>query len=542
MVKVERISGNIVDLIKDRIYPGTLVIKGGSIVDIIEEEHEYGNYLIPGLVDAHIHIESSMLVPAEFAGMAVVHGTVAVVSDPHEIANVLGIKGIRYMINNGIKVPFKFYFGAPACVPATEFETAGAELNAARIEALFKRDGLRFLCEVMNYPDVLKGDPGVMAKIEMAQKYHKPIDGHAPGLSGQDLKTYLQTGIGTDHEAFQFEEGLEKIEAGMRILIREGTAAKNFNQLQALIPRYPDHCMFCCDDKHPDDLLKGHINDLVKKALRNGYDKMQVLKCATLNPVQHYGLEVGLLQKGDPADVVVIDDFERFRILETYINGVMVAKDGEHFIPKVKSHIINNFKVKPKRPVDFRIKADQTEIDVIEVIDGELVTGWLKTEPKVEEGYIISDPERDLLKITVVNRYREVSPAVGFIKNFGLQKGAIASSVAHDSHNIVAVGVSDEDLARAVNLIIRHKGGLGVVGDGREEILPLPVAGLMSTEDGYKVAKDYQRIAARAKELGSKLKDPFMTMSFMTLLVIPELKISDRGLFDGKNFRPIIKY
>ena len=539
MENVERISGNIVDLINDRTYPGTLVFKDGSIADIIEADHEYENYLIPGLVDAHIHIESSMLVPTEFARMAVVHGTVAVVSDPHEIANVLGVKGIRYMIENGKKAPFKFYFGAPASVPATEFETAGARLNAARIEALFKKDGVQYLSEVMNYPGVLKADPEVMAKIGIAQKHHKPIDGHAPGLTGQDLKKYLEAGITTDHEAFQLEEGLEKIEAGMKLLIREGTAAKNFRQLQALIPQYSDQCMFCCDDKHPDDLLQGQINDLVKRALRNGYDKMQVLKCATVNPIKHYGLKVGLLQKGDPADLVVIDNFEAFNIIETYINGVMVAKNGESLLPKVKIGVINNFKVKPKRPVDFRIKADLNEIDVIEVIDGELVTGWTKTAPKVERGYTISDPERDLLKITVVNRYRKAPPAVGFIKNFGLMKGTIASSVAHDSHNIVAVGVSDEDLARAVNLIIKHKGGLGVVGDGWEEILPLPVAGLMSIDDGYKVAKDYQRIAVRAKELGSNLKDPFMTMSFMTLLVIPELKISDRGLFDGKRFRLI---
>lgn len=534
---IQRISGNIVDLINNRIYPGTLVIEDGIIADIIEEEHEYENYLIPGLVDAHIHIESSMLVPAEFARMAVVHGTVAVVSDPHEIANVLGIQGVRYMIENSSKVPLKFYFGAPACVPATQYETTGAELDATALNELFQRDEVYFLSEVMNYPGVLRGEPGIMTKIKLAKEYRKPIDGHAPGLIGSDLKRYQQAGISTDHEVYQFEEGLEKIKAGMKLLIREGTAAKNFQQLEALIPQYSDFCMFCCDDKHPDELLQGHINELVKTALSKGYDHFQVLKCATVNPVQHYGLKVGLLQKGDPADLVVIDDLESFRILETYINGRCVARHGQALFPKVASPVINNFKVKPKRPVDFRIKADRDEIDVIEAVDGELVTGWLKTDPKVEEGYIISDPERDLLKITVVNRYREAPPAVGFIKNFGLRKGAIASSVAHDSHNIVAVGVSDQDLARAVNLIIEHQGGLGVVGDGWEEILPLPVAGLMSTADGHRVAADYQRIAAKAKELGAKLRDPFMTMSFMTLLVIPNLKISDRGLFDVKNFR-----
>ncbi len=541
METLKQISGNIVDLVNDRIYPGTLVIKDGKIADIIREESEYRNYLLPGLIDAHVHIESSMLVPAEFARLAVTHGTVAVVSDPHEIANVLGIDGVRYMIENGQKVPFKFYFGVPACVPATGFETAGAELNAAQIEELFQKDGLFFLSEMMNYPGVLNSNPEVMAKIGIARKYHKPIDGHAPGLSGEELKKYIQAGITTDHEAFQLEEGLAKIKAGMKILIREGSAAKNFEELHGLIPQYSDYCMFCCDDKHPNDLVQGHINDLVKMALAKGYDKLKVLKCATVNPVKHYGLEVGLLQKGDPADLIIIDGFEKFTILATYINGVIVAKDGESLIPKVKTRAINKFKVKPKNPNDFKVKHYEKEIDLIEVVDGELVTNRLRVTPKVEDGYLKSDPERDLLKITVVNRYRDVSPAVALIKNFGLKQGAIASSVAHDSHNIVAVGVSDDDLARAVNLIIKNEGGLAIVGDCFEDLLPLPVAGLMSIEDGYQVAEGYRRIAAKAKMLGSRLKDPFMTMSFMTLLVIPELKISDRGLFDGLKFEFVIE-
>lgn len=537
MKNVFKISGNIVDPVNSIIYSGTLEIGDGKIINIIREEREYQNYLVPGLVDAHIHIESSMLAPSEFAGLAVTHGTVAVVSDPHEIANVLGIDGVRYMVENGKKVPLKFYFGAPACVPATGFETAGAVLDASQIEELFQKDDLKFLSEMMNYPGVLNDDPEVMAKIKIAQKYRKPIDGHAPGLKGEALKKYVQAGISTDHEAFQPEEGLEKIEAGMKILIREGTAAKNFDELHGLIPQYSDQCMFCCDDKHPDDLVQGHINDLVKMALRKGYDKMKVLKCATVNPVKHYGLEVGLLQKGDPADLIVIDGFERFSILETYINGVLVAKDGVSLIPKAQTDVINNFKAKAKKPVDFAIKAETNEIDVIEVIDGELVTGRFKINPKVEHGSIISDPARDILKIAVVNRYREEPPAVAFIRNFGLKQGALASSVSHDSHNIVAVGVSDEDLARAVNLIVKNKGGLGIVGDCFEDVLPLPVAGLMSIEDGRRVGELYRQIAEKAKLLGSGLKDPFMTMSFMTLLVIPELKISDRGLFDGKRFQ-----
>lgn len=531
-----KISGNIMDPVNAHLYPGTLVIKDGRIVEIIREDRDYPNYIMPGLVDAHIHIESSMLAPAEFARLAVTHGTVAVVADPHEIANVLGIDGIRYMVENGKNVPFKFYFGAPACVPATGFETAGAELNSAQIKEMFEKDGLYFLSEMMNYPGVLNNDPEVMAKIEIARKFQKPIDGHAPGLKGEELKRYIQAGITTDHEAFQLEEGLEKIEAGMKILIREGSAAKNFEELHRLIPLYPNACMFCCDDKHPDDLVQGHINELVKRALQKGYDKMKVLQCATVNPVRHYGLEAGLLRKGDPADLIVVDDFERFTILETYINGILVAKEGESLIPKTQTGAINNFKAKPKKPFDFAVKAGKKEVDVIEVIDEELVTNRLRVSPKLDEGYLNSDPERDILKITVINRYQEKPPAVAFIKNFGLKGGALASSVAHDSHNLVAVGVSDEDLARAVNLVIENRGGLAVVGDGFEDVLPLPVAGLMSLGDGLRVAADYQRIAARAKELGSKLRDPFMTMSFMTLLVIPELKISDRGLFDGKNF------
>lgn len=532
-----KISGNIVDPVNAQVYSGTLVIEDGMIMAIIREDQDYPNYLIPGLVDAHVHIESSMLVPSEFAGLAVTHGTVAVVSDPHEIANVLGIEGVRYMIENGKKVPFKFYFGAPACVPATGFETAGAELDSTQLEEMFQKDGLSFLSEMMNYPGVLGNDPEVMAKLAVARKFQKPIDGHAPGLKGEELKKYTQAGITTDHEAFQFEEGLAKIKAGMKILIREGSAAKNFEELHGLIPYYPDKCMFCCDDKHPNDLVRGHINELVKRALGKGYDKMKVLQCATVNPVQHYGLAVGLLQKGDPADFIVVDDFERFTILETYINGILVAKAGKSLIPKTQTKVINNFKAKPKMPFDFAVKAGRKEIDVIEVIEGELITNWLRVSPKVEDGYLRSDPEQDLLKIAVINRYQEKPPAVAFIKNFGLKHGAIASSVAHDSHNLVAIGVLDEDLARAVNLVIENRGGLAVVGEGFEDFLPLPVGGLMSLEDGHRVAADYERIAAKARLLGTKLSDAFMTMSFMTLLVIPELKISDQGLFDGKDFQ-----
>ncbi len=536
--KVNKISGNIVDLINSKIFPGTLKISGGKITEIIPNNQKYDYFIIPGLVDAHIHIESSMLVPSEFARLAVIHGTVAVVSDPHEMANVLGIEGIRYMIDNGKKVPFKFYFGVPSCVPATDFETSGARITAEETEILFHKDKLNNLSEMMNFPGVLADDPGILSKITIAQKYGKPIDGHAPGLKGEELLKYIEAGISTDHEAYQFEEGLEKVKAGMKILIREGTAAKNFTELIGLINEYSDLCMFCCDDKHPNELVKSHINGIMKQAFNMGYDKFKVLKCASVNPVKHYNLDVGLLQKGDPADFLIIDSFEEFNILKTYIDGRLVAENGRSLEPQSKAGIINNLKIKPKQASDFTVKALPGRIKVIEALDGELVTNKITVEPKVVVGNIVSNPEIDILKIAVVNRYVDTPPAVAFIKNFGLKTGAIASSVAHDSHNIIAVGVNDQDIANVVNLIIKARGGLAAVAGDKSELLPLPVAGLMSVEGGFRVAQEYEQLAKFAKEqLGSTLKDPFMTMSFMSLLVIPAIKISDKGLFDVERFQ-----
>jgi adenine deaminase len=535
-----RISGNIVDIIQSEIYPGTLEVAQGKLVDIIPDDRSYDCFIIPGLIDAHVHIESSMMTPAEFARIAVTHGTVAAVSDPHEIANVMGIEGIRYMIASGRKALFKFYFGISPCVPATKFETSGARIDLSEIEALFQKDHLKYVSELMNYPGVLSNDPEVWAKIAVAHKYGKPIDGHAPGLTGKDLLKYVQAGISTDHEAFQLQEGLTKIKAGMKILIREGTAAKDFTALSGLLADYSDFCMFCCDDKHPNDLVQGHINDIVKRALLMGYDKFKVLKCASLNPVKHYGLDVGLLQKGDPADFVIIDDFENFRILQTYVAGKLVAENGRSRIAKSKAAIVNYFKVRPKKAADFEVKAQTGNISVIEAADGELITKKILREPQILDGMVVSDPEGDVLKITVVNRYQDAPPAVAFIKNFGLKKGAIASSVAHDSHNIIAIGVTDEDIAKAVNLIIKNKGGLTAACGKATKVLPLPIAGLMSGDDGYRVAQKYSELARYAKTvLGSTLKDPYMTMSFMALLVIPDIKISDKGLFDGRSFQLI---
>jgi adenine deaminase len=551
------ISGVIVDIHNRKFFPGTITYTDGKIMSITEDDNLYHNFILPGFIDSHVHIESSMLIPSEFARLAVVHGTVATVSDPHEIANVLGVPGIRYMIDNGKKVPVKFYFGASSCVPATTFETAGAEITPSDINELFEKDGLKYLSEMMNYPGVLFKDPVVLEKIRIAHELGKPIDGHAPGLMGEDAKKYIsgglpagdpaQAGITTDHECFMLDEALDKIKYGMKILIREGSAAKNYEALHLLIKQYPDMVMFCSDDKHPNDLVKSHIDELVKRSVRYGYNFFDVLRCASLNPVEHYKLDVGLLRVGDKADFIVVNNFSEFKIQQTYINGQLVAENGKTLIQRVDSEIINNFNCSPKSPADFFISEPRSvandgvpiipRIRVIEALDGQLITNELHYDAVSQNGNMISDVSNDLLKMTVVERYHNGKPSTGFIKNFGLKKGAIASCVGHDSHNIIAVGVTDEDICNAVNGIIENKGGISVSFDGKTEALPLPVAGIMTNEDGYIVAEKYSRIDELAKELGSKLLAPFMTLSFMALLVIPRLKLSDKGLFDGKQFK-----
>jgi adenine deaminase len=532
-----RVSGNIVDIFASEVYPGTIEITDGRIAGIRRDRGKHGVFIVPGLVDAHVHIESSMMVPSEFARLAVTHGTVASVSDPHEIANVLGIKGVEYMIENGRTSPFKFWFGAPSCVPATPFETAGARIGPSDIESLFKSDEVKYLSEVMNFPGVLKAERDVMEKIGIAARLGKPVDGHAPGLVGEPLRRYVSAGISTDHETFQYEEGEEKLALGMKLIIREGSAAKNFDALCPLIARYPAQCMFCSDDKHPDDLVSGHINELVKKGLRAGIDLMTLLRCASANPVSHYGLNVGLLRVGDPADFLEVANLARFDVLKTYINGVVAAENGVTLLARTPSGRANFFKAGPKSPSDFAVKGRGKTVNVIEAIDNQVITGRMKGPVKsVKGGNLVSDTERDTLKIAVVNRYEDLPPAIGFVRNFGLRKGAIASSVAHDSHNIIAVGVTDEDICEAVNLIVEAKGGLAVVHEHVREVLPLPVAGLMSDDEGTSVAKSYGKLDHLAKQLGSFLNAPFMTLSFMALLVIPKLKLSDKGLFDGEKF------
>ncbi|MBN2297253.1 MAG: adenine deaminase [Deltaproteobacteria bacterium] len=530
------ISGNIVDVLHDRIYPGTLVISDGRIVDIIEENREYDTYIIPGFVDSHIHIESSMLTPAEFARIAVIHGTVAVVSDPHEIANVLGMDGVRYMIDNGRKSLLKFFFGAPSCVPATPFETSGAVIDSRAISELLSSDDVRYLSEVMNYPGVLSREPEVMAKIGIAKGLNKPIDGHAPGLRGDMLREYVGAGMQTDHETYELDEALEKLKLSMSVQIREGSAAKDFDALHRIIDRYSSLCMFCSDDKHPDDLIKGHINLLVKKAVALGHDPMAVLRCACVNPVLHYGLDVGLLQIGDCADLAVVDDLKAFTVIETWINGCKAACKGKTLLPQVAGDAPNVFNVSSKDVSQFRVPALSEEIHIIHAKDGQLITGSIRDRALVTDGCAVSDTSRDILKISVVNRYEDSRPAVGFVKGFGLVRGAIATSVAHDSHNIVAVGVTDRDICDAVNAVIENRGGLAAAHEGQVESLALRVAGLMSDEDAYKVAERYSLLDSLAGEFGSTMNAPFLTLSFMALLVIPSLKLSDKGLFDAERF------
>jgi len=533
------IKGNICCPVSKRIFYGELHIDNGIIKEIIELSSPIDTFFIlPGLVDAHIHIESSLLVPSEFARAAVKHGTTATVSDPHEIANVMGLPGIEFMIENGKKTPFKFNFGASSCVPATNFETAGATITTNDIDKLLQRDDIKYLSEMMNYPGVLFEFPEVIEKLKIAQKYGKPIDGHSPGLRGKDAQKYISMGISTDHECFKLDEALEKISYGMKIIIREGTAAKNFEELHPILSSHPDMCMFCSDDKHPDDLLIGHINKIMARAIEKGHNFFNVLRAATYNPIKHYNLNSGLLQIGDPADLILVKDIKNFYVISTIIDGKYAYNDGKVLIDTVHIEPINHFNCSKKKPEDFKIYSNNNKVtvNVIEAVEGQLITNKILAELNVVNGEILPDTNNDILKIAVVNRYKDNPPTVAFIKNFGLKKGAIASSVGHDSHNIIAVGTNDEDLANAVNLIIENKGGLSLASKDEKDILPLPVAGLMSTDDVANVGKKYSNLYQRARQLGSNLHSVYMTASFMALLVIPSIKLSDLGLFNGEKF------
>jgi adenine deaminase len=521
-------KANLVDIRSKEIQASKIEIKDGIIHSIEPIDEVCEGYILPGLIDTHIHVESSMLVPSEFARLAVMHGTVATVSDPHEIANVLGVRGVEFMLENASKTNFKFYFGASPCVPATPFETSGDILDVDAVTTLLKNPKIKFLSEVMNFPGVLANDVDTISKIAAAKSVNKPIDGHAPGMTGDDLTRYIDAGISTDHEAFSYEEGLEKLEKGMKILVREGSAAKNFEALHPLIDTHHKNMMFCSDDRHPDDLLQGHINDMVTRAIGLGHDVFDVLEMACINPIEHYGLDVGTLRVGESADFIKVADLEYFKVLETYINGTLVAKDGKTLLDSVAVNPPNKFEAKAKEPKDFYL-LECENMEVIQVVDHELMT---------YEKISHSTEDKDILKIAVINRYEDIAiQGIAHVKGFGLKRGAIASSVAHDSHNIIVVGCDDASMAKAANLVIEAKGGVSAVSDDIEELLALGVAGIMSSEDAFAVAQRYEVIDTFVKEqLNSNLSAPFMTLSFMALLVIPEIKLSDKGLFDGRSF------
>ena len=531
-----KIKGRIVDIYNKTIYTGELVVEGGKIKAIIKKNHQVTDFIMPGFIDAHIHIESSMLVPSEFAKIAVTHGTVATVSDPHEIANVLGIEGIEFMIENGNKVPFKFNFGAPSCVPATAFESAGAVIDSEGIKKLLQKKEIKYLAEMMNYPGVLYDDDEISKKIAWAKHYNKPVDGHAPGLRGDDITKYISAGISTDHECFTHEEGLEKLQKGMKVIIREGSAAKNFEALIDLLPEHFENMMFCSDDKHPDDLLINHINKLCARSIKKEIDLYKVLQAACINPINHYNLDVGTLKVGDPADFIIVEDLVNFKTLQTYIDGELVFSKGISKIESIPFKILNNFNTNKKSISDFRVESNTKQIRVIEALEGELVTNELIENSLIENGNLISNIHTDVLKMAVVNRYKNEKPAIAFIKNFGLKEGAIASSVGHDSHNVIAIGSTDEAICNAINLLIETKGGICALSNSEKKVLPLPIAGIMSDQNGKTIGKEYALLDQMAKEMGSTLKAPYMTLSFMALLVIPSLKLSDKGLFNGSKF------
>ena len=537
---MNQISAFLIDIHQRSIYPARISYSERGI-QIIEpcDASLCKTYVLPGFVDAHIHIESSLMVPSQFARMAVAHGTVATVSDPHEIANVLGVKGVEYMLDDASNVPFHFFFGAPSCVPASVFETNGATLGPAEVEYLLSKDSIWYLAEVMNFPGVIAVDPDLMQKIAIAKRLNKPVDGHAPALSGEGLKKYIAAGITTDHECFKLEEALEKLENGMKIQIREGSAACNFEALHSLISSHRASVMLCSDDKHPDSLLDGHLNSIVKRALLKGHNLFDCLIAASKNTIEHYSLPVGMLRTGDSADFIEIDSPENFLVLQTVIKGKTVYNRGDVLFDSPRTGSINEFLRYQIKPEDIKVSfSGEQNIPVIQAIDGQLITTKGLVSPKVINNEIVSDVSRDILKIVVINRYHQAKPAVSFIQNFGLKKGAMASTVAHDSHNLIAVGTNDEDLLRVIELVQNSKGGLAATAHGIDELLPLDVAGLMSTLSADDVTDRYIRLDHFVKhELGSGLRAPFMTLSFMALLVIPSIKLSDKGLFDGDSFR-----
>ena len=534
----------VADVVSGIVRPCTVTVRDWRIASIVPTVGPVDpGILVPGFVDAHVHVESSMLPPWEFARVAMRHGTVASVSDPHEIANVLGEPGVRYMLGDIAGSPFTCWFGCPSCVPATGFETAGATLDADACAQLLDDPGIHYLSEMMNWPGAIAGDAQVLAKIAAAKARGKRVDGHAPGLRGEQARAYFARGIETDHECFTLEEARDKAALGVRILIREGSAARNFDALWPLLREHPELCMFCTDDAHPDDLLVGHLDRLLARSVANGIEPMAALRAATLHPVRHYGLPCGLLQTGDRADMVLVDDLRDFRVRRTWIAGHVVAEEGITRIAPRPSGTPNAFRAARFRAEDFVVRspaacAQGTTVQVHAIVaeDGQLVTKRADVAARTSNGMVEPDPSSDLLQIAVVNRYSDAPIAAAFVRGFGLKRGAIASSVAHDCHNVVAVGASREAIVAAVNAVFAGRGGLAVADGDAVESLALPIAGLMSDRPAEEVGAAYARLSARAKALGSPLRAPFMTAGFMALLVIPALKLSDRGLFDGTKF------
>jgi len=534
-MKIIEMEGNIVDIYQRQIYPARIIIEGERIKKIERINKEETVYILPGLIDSHIHIESSMTTPASFASAIVPHGTTGVVEDPHEIANVLGIEGVKFMIEESEKVPLKFWFGAPSCVPATNFETSGARIDSGETDELLKLKTITHLAEMMNFPGVIYHDREVLNKIEIAKKYGKPIDGHAPALSGENLKKYVSAGISTDHECTTIEEAREKISLGMKIMIREGSAARNLNALKSLIKSNPDMVMLCTDDLHPEMLAKNHINKIAARLIKEGFNIFDVFKSCTINPAEHYKLNAGLLRIGDPADIIIVDNPSEMSVLETWINGEKVFDRGKVLFQSAPPIHLNRFNCSPIASSLIRVVSYGKKLRIIEAFDGELFTR--ETIIDAPDSDIVScDTKNDILKIVVKDRYNDSLPAVGLIKGFSLKKGAFAASVAHDSHNIICIGADDNDIVNAVNQIIKLKGGLAVACDDKISFLPLSVAGIMSDKPVKEVANIYESLSNEVKILGCKMEAPFMTLSFMALLVIPELKLSDRGLFDGRKF------
>ena len=530
-----KIFGKIIDIHSRSIFDAEMSIEKGIITAIAPSDKSYERFILPGLIDAHVHIESSMVTPSSFAVEAVKHGTVAVVSDPHEIANVCGIRGIDFMIENSLSVPMKFYFGAPSCVPATVFETNGASIDEKEIEKLLNRSEIHYLCEVMNYPGVINNDGSVIKKIALAKEAGKPIDGHAPELSGDTLKKYINAGITTDHECMSYEEAEEKILCGMKILIREGSAARNLDNLKELYQKYPDKLMLCSDDLHPEMLVKGHINRLVGKLISEGYNVFDVVRSATVNPAVHYSMNLGLLRVGDKADFIIVDSLEKMNVFETWIDGVRVFENGKVNFSASSVVELNNFNSSKISISDIKVLTRGAKVKVIEVFDGELFTKNLII-PVWKTPELCSDTEKDILKIVVKERYNDSPLTVGFIKGFGLNCGAFASSIAHDSHNIICVGVSDNDIVNAINTVVDMRGGLAVCNEDKISKHRLEIGGIMTSTSCCETAENYLKLNNQINEMGCCLKAPFMTLSFMALLVIPELKIGDKGLFDVNAF------